>query len=248
MIARAAALGVAALAAEVAAGRTALANDVQSCRVRVQHGAAALEVRQSRDTATEVTGYVRPICRAEIRVTVPGREPEVHAWKDIRAAGDRDRFGVAILPGRVAGLIRVAKYGDSDGRLLLVAKDGRTMDVPGPEHVVDGRFILTVGGKGKLAVVDTVSFTHTVRVEGDPARVEGDAESRIARGAVEAVVRQGPDLLVVLGGPAAGVLRLDRATGKLVVHSGSGPRPQGANLLRPPEWADCRCQQPAPPP
>lgn len=248
MIARAGALALAALAASAGSGRVALANDVQSCKVRVQHGATTLELRQARDTATEVTGYVRPICRAELTVTAPGREPEVHAWKDIRVAGDRGRFGVAILPGRVAGLIRVAKYGDGDGRLVLVAKDGRTMDLPGPEHVVDGRFIVTVGQAGRLAVVDTASFTPTVRVEGDPARAEGAAESLIGRGPVEAVLRQGSDLLVVLGGQA-GVLRLDRTTGKLVVvQGGSATRPDGANLLRPPEWADCSCQQPAAPP
>lgn len=248
MIRRAAALAVAVLAAEAAAERTALANDLQSCKVRVQHGAATLELRQSRDTATEVTGYVRPICRAELSVTAPGREPEVHAWKDIHVAGDRGRFGVAILPGRVAGLVRVVKYGDADGRLVLVAKDGRTMDVPGPEHVVEGRFIVTVGEAGRLAVVDTGSFTRTMRVEGDPGAAAGREESLIARGRVERVVRQGPDLLVVLGGPAPEVLRLDRTTGRLVHHDVPGKAPEGANLLRPPEWADCSCQQPTPPP
>jgi hypothetical protein len=248
VISRAAALAVAALAAEGTAGRAALANDLQSCKVRVQHGAATLELRQARDTATEVTGHVRPICRAELSVTAPGREPEVHAWRDIHAAGDRGRFGVAILPGRVAGLVRVAKYGDADGRLVLVARDGRTMDVPGPEHVVDGRFIVTVGERGKLAVVDTVSFTDTMRVEGDPKVAAGREESLVARGRVERIVRQGPDLLVVLGGPAPEVLRLDRTSGRLVRQDGAGKAPEGANLLRPPEWADCSCQQPAAPP
>jgi len=243
-IARAAALVLAASAAGGAAGEVAFANDVQSCRVRVQNGAASIELRQARDTATEVTGYVRPLCRAELSVTASGREPEIHAWKDIHATGDR--HGVAILTGRVAGLVRVAKYGDGDGRLVLVAKDGRTLDVPGPEHVVQGRWLVSVGEAGRLAVVDTSSFAVTMKVEGAPAGGD-DAEAMVARAPVTAVVRDGPELLVVLGGKAPAVLRLDGLSGRLVVEPGRA-RPEGPSLLRPVEWADCSCQLPAPPP
>ena len=235
---------LAALALTLGWAWPSLANDVQSCKVRVAHGATTVELRQARDTATEITGRIRPLCRAELTVTSPGRDPEVRAWKDIHPSGDR--FGVALLPGAVAGLLRVAKYGDGDGRLVLVAKDGRILDLPGPEHVVQGRWLVSVGASGALdvAVVDAARLVVTDRLEGRQEGGDARLAALRALGLVVGAVRDGRELVLVFessAGHRVGLARLDESAGVFV--PSPGPRPDGPDLLARRAWTDCSCQQ-----
>lgn len=108
----------------------------------IQHGAALIRVVQAR-TIGKQKGPPR-ICRAWLMVDVGERPVFERYFGDINPLGGS--FGLFVPARQVPSpYFAVVKLGDHDGRLFLVHRDGRVIDLEGGFYIVseDKRLVLS---------------------------------------------------------------------------------------------------------
>lgn len=99
----------------------------------IQHGQALIRIVQARKIGKQKTAP--RVCRAWLMVDVGGKPVFERYFADINPAGAS--FGL-FLPGRQvpSPYFAVVKLGDRDGRLFLIHRDGRVLDLEGGRYIV----------------------------------------------------------------------------------------------------------------
>jgi hypothetical protein len=159
---------------------------------------------------------------------------------------------VTILPDSIGGYRAVAKFGDYDGRLMLVNKGGGVINLQGPGHYLAyGRFLLVVYHSDTYAVsVFDVSAGLQVFAADSAVlaqrlgREVGDPPRWVKFGGA---IYLFPDLASGHAGPA---LRLDKKHGGLVPARLSAKDAAGAEPVTflGIAAAECTCESASPPP